>query len=311
MKGIRLQMEKFSYYFGISLANLILRHTDGLAISMQFKGLTALEGQQLGNITKNTLKSLNSDEKFEEFWSQVRNEATDRYIDEPVLPKKPRPPPQRFMTDFVTDLANVSSNEPEFSDVKDYYKAIYNEALNKIVEFIGDRFNQPGFETLKNLECLLLFAASGKKYDEYLKYILNFYNRDFDEELLKSQLMSLSQVFSEKRDQELTFQDILQVFENMKEGMRQMFSQVLILIELVLIMPASNASSERFFSVLPRIKSRMRSTMGQARLNHLVICSIFKDELYEQNLMEILNEFSTANESRRNRYGTFVESDFL
>ena len=230
MKGIRLQMEKFSYYFGISLAFLILRHTDGLAISMQFKGLTALEGQQLANITKNTLKSLNSDEKFEDFWSQVRNEATDRYIDEPILPKKPRPPPQRLITDFVTELP---SNEPEFSDVKDYYKAIYNEALTKIVEFIGDRFNQPGFVTLKNLECLLLFAASGKNYDENLKYILNFYNNDFDEELLKSQLISLCQVFSEKRDQELTFQDILQCFENMKEGMRQMFSQVLILIELV------------------------------------------------------------------------------
>lgn len=197
---------------------------------------------------------------------------------------------------------------PEIS-VKDYYKGIYIEALDKIIKFIGDRFNQPAFETLKNLECLLLFAAKGEKYDKNLEYVMNFYNDDFDKELLKFQLKSLSEVFPEKND--LSFQDILQHFEKMGEGMKSMFSQIFILIELILIMPASNASSERYFSILPRIKSRLRSTMTQARLNHLTICSIYKDKLNELNLMEVLNEFSSANEARRNRYGSFIESDFF
>ena len=44
MKGVIAAMEKFEYFFAISLAYLILKHTDSLASALQTKGLTALEG---------------------------------------------------------------------------------------------------------------------------------------------------------------------------------------------------------------------------------------------------------------------------
>ena len=50
--------------------------------------------------------------------------------------------------------------------------------------------------------------------------------------------------------------------------------------------------------------------MSQQRLNHLMICSVYKDELNELNLIDVLKEFSTASDTRKSRYGTFVESDF-
>ena len=109
MKGVRTSMEKFSYYYGISLAYLILRITDGLAVSLQSKGLTALEGQELGNITRDTLKSLKTDEEFDNFWSRVRNEATDKQIiDEPMLPKKPRKKPVRLIIIIIVKHNNYN-----------------------------------------------------------------------------------------------------------------------------------------------------------------------------------------------------------
>ena len=43
------------------------------------------------------------------------------------------------------------------------------------------------------------------------------------------------------------------------------------LFQLLVILPATNATSERSFSALRRIKSYLRCTMSQARLNHLMI----------------------------------------
>ena len=40
------------------------------------------------------------------------------------------------------------------------------------------------------------------------------------------------------------------------------------------VMPAMNCTAERSFSTLKRIKSDIRSTMTQSRLNHLMILKL-------------------------------------
>ena len=47
MQGVVAAMEKFDYFFAISLAYYILKHTDKLASAMQTKGLTAVEGKKM------------------------------------------------------------------------------------------------------------------------------------------------------------------------------------------------------------------------------------------------------------------------
>ncbi len=55
-------------------------------------------------------------------------------------------------------------------------------------------------------------------------------------------------------------------------GQRVFFKQVCSIACLILVMPATNASSERSFSTM---KSYLRSTMGQARLNHLMTLHVY------------------------------------
>ena len=45
---------------------------------------------------------------------------------------------------------------------------------------------------------------------------------------------------------------------------------ILLLVELLICLPVSNAVVERLFSMMKRIKTRLRSSMGQIRLNHLI-----------------------------------------
>ena len=61
-------------------------------------------------------------------------------------------------------------------------------------------------------------------------------------------------------------------------------------------MPATNAASERSFSVMRRKKNYLRSTMTQPRLNHLMILNVYKELLDNMDLKDIANQFVQGNE---------------
>jgi len=70
-------------------------------------------------------------------------------------------------------------------------------------------------------------------------------------------------------------------------------------------MPATNAASEWSFSKIRRIKSYLRSTTGQVRLNNLMILNIYKEELDEEDLSIVSNDFVAGNEHRLSVFGMF------
>ena len=49
-------------------------------------------------------------------------------------------------------------------------------------------------------------------------------------------------------------------------------------LQMLLVMPATNASSERSFSGLRRIKVYLRTRMTQKRLNDLMVMNIHKEK---------------------------------
>ena len=61
--------------------------------------------------------------------------------------------------------------------------------------------------------------------------------------------------------------------------------------QLILVMPATNATSERSFSALRCLKSYLRSTMGNERLNHLMVLHVHKERTDKLDLKCVLNEF--------------------
>ena len=62
--GVDTEMHTFDFLFGVSLGNLLLRHTDNLSKSLQKKSLSAAEGQRLASLTLNVLKSLRDGDNF-------------------------------------------------------------------------------------------------------------------------------------------------------------------------------------------------------------------------------------------------------
>ncbi len=87
---------------------------------------------------------------------------------------------------------------------------------------------------------------------------------------------------------------------------RDLLCEVCTVMKLVLIMPATNASSERSFSALCRVKTYLRSTMRQERLNHLMILHVHRDITDNLDMISVANEFVIDSEHRMQIFGTFT-----
>ena len=281
--GVQAQMKKFDYFFGVSLGLFLLRHTDNLSKTMQKEDMCAAEAQHVMSLTLTTLKSIRNDVSFNSFWQRACASAQELDVNDPALPRR-RKAPCRI------DDGTAPATFPE--TVEDHYRALYFEALDLVTSCISDRFDQPGYKTYGQVEALLLKAATSQPYDEELKHVLSFYGSDFDSSLLSTHLEIFSKNFQPvSPEKQTTVSDIVTFFQSSSPGQVQLMHQVGKLMRLLLVMPATNAQSERSFSAVRRIKSYLRSSMSQKRLNHLMLLHIHKSITDKLDMIEVANNF--------------------
>ena len=128
------------------------------------------------------------------------------------------------------------------------------------------------------------------------------YGSDIDAPTLQTQLQVLSANVSEKVT---NVHDIIAYLRKLSSAEQRLLSAVIVVIKLILVLPATNASSERSFSAMRRIKSYLRSTMSQGRLNHIMVLSVHKDLTDKLNLVDVANDFVSASENRLRVFGHF------
>ena len=76
---------------------------------------------------------------------------------------------------------------------------------------------------------------------------------------------------------EFDVNDLVTFLQSLDSSRRKLLSEISTLGKLLLVMLATNAVSERSFSALKRVKTYLRSTTGDARLNHLMMWHVHKD----------------------------------
>jgi hypothetical protein len=106
-----------------------------------------------------------------------------------------------------------------------------------------------------------------------------------------------------------TVADTVSNIVSMPSVVRSMFDQVEQLVRLLLTIPASSAEAERSFSSLRRLKSYLRTTMKQERLNHCTVLHVHVHQAAVDNLdvNEIAQDFVDKCETRRATFGHFIK----
>ena len=146
-------------------------------------------------------------------------------------------------------------------------------------------------------------ACKQEEFEDDLEAVCAFYKDDFVKVPLHAQLQTFAvhfhDVMKEKETlDKLSFFDLKNYFSSISSSQAALLDQVAKVMQLILIMPATNASSERSFSALRRVKSYLRSTMLQERLNYLMLLHVHKDRTDNLCLKTAINEFIQDSQHR-------------
>jgi len=77
----------------------------------------------------------------------------------------------------------------------------------------------------------------------------------------------------------------------------------MVVTQLLLVVPASSATADRSFSCLRQLKTYLRNTMLQARLNHMVLLNVHQERVGGLRITDIQGSFICSHESRRKLFG--------
>ena len=122
------------------------------------------------------------------------------------------------------------------------------------------KFDQPGFQTYKNV---LLKAENKESYDDDIEFITQLYGSDLNLQQLKLHLNILSSNLPQSSIA-YDLSSIVEFIKKLSPIQKALIPQVHCLVSLILVMPATNATSERSFSALRRVKTFLRTTMTTA-----------------------------------------------
>ena len=156
-----------------------------------------------------------------------------------------------------------------------------------------------------NLQELLLKSVKGEKCEKELESVKGLYKGDFNAYSLDSQLELLPQVLGARKVSvgNMDVKDLIDFFQKLESPDKLLLSEVIKVVKILLVMPATNAISERSFSALKRMKMYLRSPRSDTRLNNIMTLHMHKDRVDMLNLNDIASESISNVGSRRAIFG--------
>jgi hypothetical protein len=187
----------------------------------------------------------------------------------------------------------IDGGSPQFvpANPEQYYRVEYYKIVDAAVARLTELFDQPGLDRCSYLESCLLKPSDLSQLSCY---------PEIDIDRLSIQLNMFQMTYKVS-----TVKESADIFRSMPSEVRGLFTQVEVLIRLLLVVPASSAEAERSFSTLRRLKTWLRSTVGQRRLNHLAVLNIHSARLDAIDMTAVARDFVAKNDGRRNDFGSF------
>ncbi|XP_029342136.1 zinc finger MYM-type protein 1-like [Acyrthosiphon pisum] len=324
-KSLSMRLSSFEFIIAMNLVKTIFAITTPVSNYLQSKSIDFIEAINLVDVAKNRLIDLRDDDKCQNLINEAKSFAKDQNLTErnfkEVRLRKKKIMPGELSRDEISSTA------------QDVFRSdVYFKVLDVIINSIESRFKDSR-EIMKDLcllspERLLSYSKKNSKklpedaFDQLAKWIHGINLQDLRVEYLafSSSLHELvvrlepKQLHenvkciqsSEDSDSSITsYEDDRQVVEKKVSVERILhilssynlisaFPNLYKAYKSLGTIPASSASAERSFSKVKLIKTRLRSTTGQDRLESLLILSMEKD--IEINYNEAINTFAMTSD---------------
>lgn len=157
--------------------------------------------------------------------------------------------------------------------------------MDNFLSQLHDRFLKHN-NLLQSFSCILPGYKINSATGQDIKYLIDTYQEDLN----NSHLVINGEVnlWQEKCNKLDISKSALDVFS---ECDQMIFPHIHKLLKILITLPVTTATGERSFSTLKRLKTYIRNSIGQARLNGLALMNINRQ--IEINTDYVINEMST------------------
>ena len=192
---------------------------------------------------------------FDEMLDDTCNIIMELNIKQICLPRQ-RKPPKRLTGDAD---AHVTAT------VSDYYRPLFFSLIDTAVQQLKERFcENPGLGKYRALEDCLISGVVEEQ-------VLSAYH-----EINTADLNTQMQLFRCKRISK-SVGEVANILRELVPEVRGEYDDIEKLVRLLIVCPASSAEAERSFSALRRLKTWLRSSMTQTRLNAVAVCHVHQN----------------------------------
>lgn len=281
------QAQNSKTLLGLHMSKSVFGLLEQLNKTLQSSTETVSEMLQAVDVVRRQLLNIRTDEKFALLLEKVSKIAEELQLDNISLPRR-RKVPVRFTGPAV-------SHQPE--TVEEYYRKQYFELIDVAIMQLTDRFDKTDLQKYQVLQEILLTGSINTD-------IVQLYP-ELNANTLTIQLPMFQNEFQYK-----TVNEAVKHMQSLVPAVRKLFTQVEQLLILLLVNPASSATAERSFSSLRRLKTWLRATMSQSRLNSLAVCNAHRELLDDVNIRDVAEEFASRNDFRQRLFGNFANLKF-
>ena len=106
-----------------------------------------------------------------------------------------------------------------------------------------------------------------------------------------------------------TFHDIRILVKQLKKPTRNLISEVVQVIKLVIVLPPANAVSELSFSAMRRLYTFLKTNVGSSRLNNAMVLHIHKTRLDKLSMIDVANDFVFESDNKNTLSRRFNDID--
>ena len=269
--GFLFQLQSPSFLICFKILLEILQSLRSLTLKLQMQTIDVVYAYKQVKSVLSSLKKMreSSTEEFSKVFTETLKLGRELHGEdfELTIPRIVRQQAHR---------ANHETSSPE----EYYHVSLYNEFLSHVISELEERFAESSSRASGLLYLLPSESASSKSEDSVPKELtqaVDFYKGDLPHQRMFSVeyrmwVRKWKQCSSSQGEVPRKMVDAFQQCDETE------FPNISVLLKLALTLPLTTCQSERSFSQLKPIKTYLRSTMSDSRLNGLAIMKINRQQ---------------------------------
>lgn len=284
-RGLLSQFQKTSTLLSLKMAMIVMSLLEKLNKSLQSRSMTVSGMLQAVHMVEKQLTDLRCEDSFNNLYAKVEQQANDLDLDELNLPRKRK----------VPDRYTGSGESYAASNVSELYRVKFYEFIDSANGQLRERFQKNDLNIYGNLEAVLLSGKISSTEEVLLKRY-----PEIDTSFLQSELQIFHRQFGSNSN--LNLSDVVKILKKMKPEVRSMIPSVVNLCRLLILSPAASVEAERSFSGLRRLKTWLRNSMSQQRLNSVAVCHTHQEILDQLKIDDLVDDYINKSSIRQKAF---------